>query len=431
MVLVSDGEDLEGEIEAAVGRAKEAGVVVHAVGIGTEAGQPVPEQDAEGRVTGYKRDAEGQAVVSKLEMQNLEAIARGTGGQTFRITPQDTSLSRLAAAIEGMEQKALVREYSYRRKEQFQIPLAFGLVCLAGALLLPPPRIRRRAVAGAGATPVRVAATILALVLTGAGAGAQSLPASPAPSESASSTEGRSEGGSVLDEILLRPRRETAEGRRQYERGNHPEALAAFERAAAARPRDPALRFNVADGLYKKGRYDEAATLFRSLGGDDPKAPLATSSRFNLGNSLYQKQDYRGAIQAYRDALRLAPGDADTRRNLELALRALKEQEEQQKREQQKNQQDQNKDQDQQKQDQQDKGQQDSSRTRSRSSQRQQQQQRPQTPQERADERFRQEAGMPQERAMQLLDALQQNEKAEQKKLLALKRAQKRKGKDW
>ena len=38
---------------------------------------------------------------------------------------------------------------------------------------------------------------------------------------------------------------------------------------------------------------------------------------------------------------------------------------------------------------------------------------------------------MPKERAMQLLDALQQNEKAEQKKLLALKRAQKRKGKDW
>jgi hypothetical protein len=38
---------------------------------------------------------------------------------------------------------------------------------------------------------------------------------------------------------------------------------------------------------------------------------------------------------------------------------------------------------------------------------------------------------MPQERAMQLLDALQQNEKAEQKRLLALKRGQKKKGKDW
>jgi hypothetical protein len=38
---------------------------------------------------------------------------------------------------------------------------------------------------------------------------------------------------------------------------------------------------------------------------------------------------------------------------------------------------------------------------------------------------------MPKDRAMQLLDALQQNEKAEQKKLLLAKRAQKKGGKDW
>jgi len=432
MVLVSDGEDLEGEVEAAIARARQAGVVVDTVGVGTEAGQPVPERDADGRVTGYKRDEQGQAVVSKLEMQNLEAIARGTGGQALRITPQDTSLSRLAAAIEGMEQKTLAREYSYRRKERFQIPLAFGLVCLASALLLPPPRIRRRrAEAGAGATAARIAAAALALVLTGAGARAQSLPASPAPSVSAPAAARPSGGGSFWDEILLRPRRETAKGRGEYERGNHPEALADFERAQAARPRDPALRFNVADGLYKKGRYDEAATLFRALGGD-PKAPLAAPARYNLGNSLYQKQDYRGAIQAYRDALRLEPGEASARRNLELALRALKEQQEQQKREQQKNQQD--RDKSQQQQDQQDKGQQDQQRQdqQRQDQQRQnQQQQRPQTKQEREDERFRQEAGMPKERAMQLLDALQQNEKAEQRKLLEAKRAQKRKGKDW
>src|SRR5262249_45492190 len=43
MVLVSDGEDLEGEVEPAVRKAKEAGVVVHTVGVGTEAGQPVPD----------------------------------------------------------------------------------------------------------------------------------------------------------------------------------------------------------------------------------------------------------------------------------------------------------------------------------------------------------------------------------------------------
>jgi len=88
------------------------------------------------------------------------------------------------------------------------------------------------------------------------------------------------------------------------------------------------IGFNVADGLYKNGKFEEAATLFRSLG-EDAASPLAGPSRFNLGNALFQKQDYRGAVQAYRDALRLAPDDLDARRNLELALRALKEQEEQ------------------------------------------------------------------------------------------------------
>ncbi len=423
MVLVSDGEDLEGDVEAAVRRAKEAGVVVHAVGVGTEAGQPVPEVDAEGRVKGYKRDADGQPVVSRLVMRNLEAVASGTGGQSFRITPQDTSLSRLASAIEGMEQKSLAREYSYRRKERFQLPLAFGISCLAAGLLVPLPRISRRP---AAPTRVGLAALVVATLLATVPAGAQTArpravaaaPGEPAPPGAAS--------GSTLGELLLRPRRATNEGRRQYDRGNHPQALAAFERASAARPSDPRLRFNVADGLYRNGRYDEAATLFRSLGAD-ATAPLAAPSRYNLGNSLFQKQDYRGAIQAYRDALRLQPGDEPARRNLELALRALRD-------EQQRRQQQQDQKQDQRQQNGQKQRQDQQKQQQAGQDQRQQPEpepQKPQSPQERAEERFRQETGMPQERAMQLLDALQQNEKAEQKKLLAAQRAQRRKGKDW
>jgi Ca-activated chloride channel family protein len=401
MVLVSDGEDLEGEVEEAVRRAKEAGVVVHAVGVGTEAGQPVPEVGPEGKLAGYKRGQDGSAVVSRLNMATLEAIARGTGGRAFRITPQDTSLSALAAAVEGMQQKALAQEYSYRRKERFQLPLGFGLACLALALLVPLPPLRRRT-----AIVAKRAAAVLALALA----------ASPA----VRAADPPKQTGTLVDELLLRPRRLTEEGRGEYGRGSHPQALSAFERAAGTRPADSAARFNVADGLYKNGRYDEAATLFRSLGAD-AASPLAAPARFNLGNALYQKQDYRGAIQAYRDALRAAPNDEPARHNLELALRALKQQEEQQKQKDQKDKQqksgkDQKPDakQQQEQQKQQDQG-----------------QQRPQTPEERADQRFRQETGMPKERAMQLLEALQQNEKAEQKKLLALKRAQKKKVKDW
>jgi Ca-activated chloride channel family protein len=433
MVLVSDGEDLEGEVEEAVRRAKEAGVVVHTVGVGTEAGQPVPEVDADGRVTGYKRDEGGNTVVSHLNMATLEAIARGTGGKAFRITPADTSLSALAAAIEGMERQALAREYSYRRKERFQAPLGFGLACVALGLLLPPPPLPRARRPAAEEAARKAAILLLASALAvpaRAQAPAPSAAASPAPAAAAAEPAPAGHpSGTVLDELLLRPRRATEEGRGEYGRGSHPQALSAFERAAAARPQDPAVRFNVADGLYKNGKYDEAAALFRALGAD-AGSKVAPLSRYNLGNTLYQKQDYRGAIQAYRDALRLGPGDADTRRNLELALRALKEQQEQQKRQPQDQ-----KDQKQQQKDQ--KGQQQQPQNQPGQDKKPQPQPgpssppRPETAQERADQRFRQEAGMPQERAMQLLDALQQNEKAEQKKLLALKRAQKKKGKDW
>jgi Ca-activated chloride channel family protein len=427
MVLVSDGEDLEGDVEEAVRRAKEEGVVVHAAGVGTEPGQPVPELDADGRVVGYKRDESGAAVVSRLNMTTLEAVARGTGGKAFRITPADSSLGALAAAIEGMERKALAGEYSYRRKERFQVPLALGLAAVTLGLLLPPPPLRRpwpgrKTLAEA---PAKAAAVLLALCLASpARAQAPAPPAAAGPAR---------RSGTLLDELLLRPRRATEEGRAEYARGSHPQALSAFERAAAARPQDPAVRFNVADGLYKNGKHDEAAALFRALGAD-PASPLAAASRYNLGNSLYQKQDYRGAVQAYRDALRVAPRDEDVRKNLELALRALKEQEEQQKRQQDRKDQ-QNQQQDQQQKDQQGRGdqkQQDQPKSQpGQQKQDQAKQQRPPTPQEREDQRFREATGMSKDRAMQLLDALQQNEEAEQKKLLALKRAQKKKGKDW
>ena len=450
MVLVSDGEDLEGDVDAAVRAAKEKGVVVHTVGVGTEAGQPVPETDAEGRVTGYKRDESGNPVVSRLQMQTLEAIAQRTGGQAFRITPSDTSLSRLAAAIEGLEQKTLAQEYSYRRKERFQAPLAIGLAALTAGLLLPlpsRPRLRWPRLASrrpsAAAEAAGRAAVVAAIVLAGASARAQAT-APPAAVPSAPAAAPRR--GTLVDEVLLRPRRATAEGRGEYDKGNHPQALKAFEKAAGARPGDPGVRFNLADGLYKNARYDEAAALFGALG-EAPSA-LAAASRYNLGNTLYQKQDYRGAVKAYREALHAAPNDADTRRNLEVALRALQEQEDQEKKQQQQDQQkqdpkDQKKkdDQKQQKQGQQDRKDQqqkkdqpqgqDQTKQDQPQGQQQQGQPKPQTPQERADQRFREETGMPKERAMQLLDALQQNEKAEQKKQLAVKRAQKKKGKDW
>lgn len=403
MVLVSDGEDLEGQVEAAVRRAKEAGVVVHAVGVGTEKGDPVPSFDDQGNPAGYKKLPDGSPVISRLDSAALEAIARGTGGRYFRLSASDTSLAALGAAIEGLEQKSLSREYSYRRKERFQVPLGLGLLSTFLGLALPLPLRRRGALA---------AAAIGVMGLLGPPAAAEEPPK-----------------GRVVDELLLRPNRLTQQGRDAFQRGNHPEALKSFEAAARARPDDPKARFNVGAGLYKNGKYDEAGALFKALGQDE-RSPVSAAARFNLGNALLQRQDYPGAVQAYRDALRAEPGAPDVRRNLELALRALQEQKKQQQQQQQQQGQIDQKDQKDQQQ-----GQKDQQKDQQKQQQQKQQggqgaQNPPRTPEQREQERWQREAGMPKERALQLLQALQKNEQAQQKKLMAQK-AKKREGKDW
>jgi tetratricopeptide (TPR) repeat protein len=238
----------------------------------------------------------------------------------------------------------------------------------------------------------------------------------------------RAESQKLGDELLLRPSRLTRQGAKDFEKGNHPDALEAFEGASKSRPADPAVKYNLADGLYKNGKFDEAEALYRALGAD-VRSELAAPSRFNLGNTLYQKKDFKGAIRSYRDALRLQPDDVDARKNLELALRAQRELEnkgqgqsrdkkEDEKPETRKPQpgDDKNKDQNQEQKPDASQG---------------PKPQRSPSPEEKADQKFREETGMPRERAMQLLEALQQNEKSEQKKLLAAQRAKKKGAKDW
>lgn len=407
IVLASDGEDLEGGVEEMVAKAKQMGVVVHTIAVGTEAGGPVPDLDRDGRQIGFKKDEDGSAVVSRLHAANLEAMARATGGTTVRLLPSQPLAWEIVSAIDGMEQQTLAREYAYRTKERFQWPLGVAVVALTLGLLLPPPRLRRRqaaAAAGAGGgrspgrTPAKLVATVLGVLVAGA-AGAQEA--------------GR--GGGVVDEALLRPTRATSAGRTLYDEGNYPKALERFTEAASLRPEDARARFNLADALYKAGKLDEAGAIFRALGERDD-APLAFESRYNLGNVELSKQQFPEAVGAYRKALKLRQDDPDTRRNLELALRAIQQQQQQ----------------DQPNQDNQQEKQQDQQQQSQRNQQNpRDQQDQPRSKEQQERERYQRETGMPKEQAMQLLSALEQTEKEQQRKQLQAQRGQRKKGKDW
>jgi len=151
--------------------------------------------------------------------------------------------------------------------------------------------------------------------------------------------------------------------------------------------------YNLADAIYKQERYEESANLFDALTDNAKDKNEKAKIYHNLGNSLFKQQKLEESIAAYKDALRNSPTDEDTRYNLALAQKILKQQEQQNQEQQQNQQQDKEDEKEQQEQKEQEK----------------QEQQKEQQPQEKED--------MSKEDAEKMLEALQQQERELQEKL--------------
>lgn len=87
--------------------------------------------------------------------------------------------------------------------------------------------------------------------------------------------------------------------------------------------------FNLGDALFKQGRYEEAATQFEQIGKTGSDNNLKSNAFYNMGNSLLKAKKIPESIEAYKNALRLNPNNADAKYNLAYA-RKLKEQEQEQ-----------------------------------------------------------------------------------------------------
>ena len=143
LVIISDGEDHEGEpVEKAKAAAKE-GVVIYTVGIGSLQGVPIPLYNEQGFQTGYKRDRRGGVVTTKLDELTLEKIALETGGKYYRATPGEVELEKIYDDISGMEKKALASQQFAQFEDRFQIFLGAALLCFALEMLVSERRRSR------------------------------------------------------------------------------------------------------------------------------------------------------------------------------------------------------------------------------------------------------------------------------------------------
>lgn len=136
LILFTDGEDHNTDPVGAAKEAAEQGVVIYAIGFGSPEGEPIPVRDETGAVTDFKKDREGEVVLSKLDETTLREIATTTGGEYYRATASGEEINQIVAAIEEMDKKELESKLMVRHVERFQIPAALALLALVGEFAL-------------------------------------------------------------------------------------------------------------------------------------------------------------------------------------------------------------------------------------------------------------------------------------------------------
>ncbi|MDF1738084.1 MAG: VWA domain-containing protein [Verrucomicrobiales bacterium] len=355
LVIFSDGEALEGteEVEKVRDEAKEAGMTILSVGVGTLEGAIIPEITDKGQpIPGrFVMDANGQVVKTRLEPSALQGLA-SLGGTYIHLGGQ-ASLTQVAQQIrEGIATSREDSETRLRPIERFMWPLGASILFFVIAYLIPIVLGKRRRVSPKGAGKARVA--VVAVVL--------------------------------LASSDLRALEGFENGYKAFEAGDYETALELYEGALAEKITEKdrtRLQMGVGATAYKLGDFERAAAAYgEALTHRD--RTLREQAHYNLGNTLYQRgeaalqaigqpanpdqlqnlsgssesldttiQQWESAIEHYQSTLSLNEGNARATHNMEVVKKKLeelkqqqKEQEEQEKQEEEQKQEEEEKDKD-------------------------------------------------------------------------------------
>lgn len=127
IVLITDGEDHLARVTEAAEEAKQRGVIIHTIGIGTPQGVPIPMGERGGE---FKKDDQGNVVVTRLDEATLEQIASLTGGVYQRCTSSGEPMDAVIGAISGLEKGELGSKKFTQYEHRYQPFVLLALILL-------------------------------------------------------------------------------------------------------------------------------------------------------------------------------------------------------------------------------------------------------------------------------------------------------------
>ena len=141
ILIISDGENHEGDALEASKEAAEQGIVLHTMGVGTAEGAPIPVY-VNNRQSDYKRDKGGSIVFSKLNESMLQKVALEGNGRYFRLNQGNSEVMAIMGELSGMEQKEFEEQVFTDYEDQFQGFLLIAILLLIMELFITEKRNR-------------------------------------------------------------------------------------------------------------------------------------------------------------------------------------------------------------------------------------------------------------------------------------------------
>ncbi len=370
IIVITDGEDHEGGALEAAQEAKEKGMRVYVLGVGSPNGAPIPVGDGD-----YLKDNTGQTVMTGLNEQMCREVAQAGGGAYIHVENNSRAQEQLDEELNKLSKKEMSSTIYSDYDEQFQavgILVLLLLVIEICILEVKNPYLKRFSLFKRGYKR-QTMIWVLLFVFS----------AMPYAVQAQS------------DRQMVR------KGNKQFRKGNYAEAEVQYRKAVEKNPKNAHANFNLGNALMGQRKDSSAIRQFETATKLET-APLRKAQAYhNMGVICQGKKMFGEAIEAYKEALRLNPADDETRYNLALCKRQQKQQQQNQ----------QNQQQNQQNQDKQDKQKQDQ--------QKQEQQQQKQQQQQ-------QDQKMSRENAEQMLNAAIQDEKQTQERMKKMQQPKRR-----
>jgi Ca-activated chloride channel homolog len=135
LIVLSDGEDQEGNAEAAAQKAASQGIKIYTVGVGSESGVPIPLNAGKGNIT-YKKDNSGNLVMTRLNSMMLEKIAMEGKGKYFH-AGASLDMASIYQEIAKMEKNELGTDRMNIFEEQYQWFLLLAIILLLLEFFIP------------------------------------------------------------------------------------------------------------------------------------------------------------------------------------------------------------------------------------------------------------------------------------------------------